>query len=84
MDLHEVPGIDAGGTCGSNEGDFAVLAISTVFPGVDDGVNIDLILVYLEIWRDCQERFGQCDICDDRLADIIRWLYYTCKQEGKD
>jgi hypothetical protein len=24
-----------------------------------------------------------CDYCDTRHADIIRWLYYTCKQEGK-
>lgn len=24
-----------------------------------------------------------CEICDDRFADIIRWLYYTCRQENQ-
>lgn len=24
-----------------------------------------------------------CQHCDDMLAKMIRWLYYTCKQESQ-
>src|SRR6267142_1592438 len=30
----------------------------------------------------CSLPHNLCEICDDRMADIIRWLYNTCKQEN--
>jgi len=39
------------------------------------------ILGYLALWYSAKEHRVACEYCEEVQAEVIRWLYYTCKQE---
>ncbi len=40
------------------------------------------ILGYIRLWKRSENHRTECLFCDNLKADLIRWLYYTYKQEG--